>query len=269
MKKLYILFFMSWGFCTYAQLSENFDAAATLPAGWTTFIGANGLGTTQNWTTSTARYFSATRSAFVRYEDVVGGTAEDWLVTPLVNLTNYTGSSLTFYGGEQYTDVYTTQYSVRVSTTSPTDIASFEEIDAYTENDFSGIIDGASLTAGDQKTVDLSAYDGMQIYIAFVMTQDDGDNWFVDNVNVSGTLATPSFDDASIISVYPNPTNGILNVSVKESLSSIEVYNVLGSLLKRSTNSNQVDISDLSAGSYLAKITATDGRTTTQKVIKN
>jgi len=269
MKKIYFLFFMAGNFFTYAQLNENFDSAATLPAGWTTFIGTNGLGTTQNWGISTARYFSAGNSAFVRYEDVSGGTAEDWLVTPLVNLTNYTGTTLTFYGGQQYTDVYATEYSVKVSTTSATNIASFTEVAAYTEPNFSGIVSGITLAAGDQKTVDLSAYNGQQIYIAFVMTQDDGDNWFLDNVNVTGTLATPSFDNAAQISVYPNPTNGILNVSVSESLSSIEVYNVLGSLVKKSQNSNQVDISELSAGSYLAKITATDGRSITKKIMKN
>ena len=37
------------------------------------------------------------------------------------------------------------------------------------------------------KTVSLSAYSGQQIYIAFVMVQNDGDNWFLDTVGVTGT----------------------------------------------------------------------------------
>jgi hypothetical protein len=266
MKKIYFLTFALSTLFTYGQLSENFDADTALPAGWTSFIGTNGIGTAQNWGTSTARSFSPTRSAYVRYENVTGGVAEDWLITPLVNLTNYTESTLTFYGGQQYTDEYGTEYSIRVSTTSATDPLTFEVVTSYLESDFSSITI-AALQPGDLKTVDLSIYDGQQIYIAFVMIQDDGDNWFVDNVNVTGTLSTPSFDNA-IISFYPNPTNNILNVNSTESIAKIEIYGILGNLIKSVSNTNQIDLTQLSNGSYLAKVTSADGRVKTEKVIK-
>ncbi|MFN3753502.1 choice-of-anchor J domain-containing protein [Flavobacterium sp.] len=266
MKKIYFLAFILSGFFSYGQLSENFDADAALPAGWTTFIGANGIGSAQNWTTATARSFSPTRSAFVRYEDVNGGLAEDWLITPLVDLTNYTESTLTFYGGQQYTPEYGTEYTIRVSTTLPTGHSNFEIVESYFESDFSTIATPA-LQPGDLKTVDLSIYDGQQIYIAFVMTQDDGDNWFIDNVNVTGTLSTPSFDNA-IISFYPNPTNNILNVNSTASIATIEIYGILGNLVKTVANSNQIDLTELANGSYVAKVTSTDGRVKTEKVIK-
>ena len=266
MKKIYLISFILSNFFSYAQLSENFDAAATLPAGWTSFIGTNGLGTAQNWGTSPARSYSPTNSAFVRYENVTGGTAEDWLITPLVDLTNYTESTLTFYGGQQYTDDYATDYSIRVSTTSATDPLTFDVVTPYTEADFSNITT-AALQAGDLKTVDLSIYDGQQIYIAFVMIQDDGDNWFVDDVNVTGTLSTTNFDNATI-SFYPNPTKNILNINSSESIAKIEIYSILGNLIKTATATTQIDLTELSSGSYLAKVTATDGRVKTEKVIK-
>ena len=44
MRKIYILTFLLANFLTYGQLSENFDADATLPAGWAVFRGANDSG---------------------------------------------------------------------------------------------------------------------------------------------------------------------------------------------------------------------------------
>ncbi len=268
MKKIYMIIFLSTSMISFAQLSENFDAINTIPAGWTTFIGANGLGTTQNWKISSVRYASAGNSAFVRYEGVIGGLAQDWLVTPSIDLANYTSTTLTFSGGQQYTDVYATSYTVRVSTTSATDIASFSTVATYSETDFSGAIDGLVLLASDLKTVDLSAYDGQQIYVAFVMEQNDDDNWFIDNVNVTGTLSIEEFT-TNQFSIYPNPTTGLLTVSSRVAISKIEVFNVLGGRVKKIENSKKIDISNLSAGTYIARITTIDGNTQNQKIIKN
>lgn len=253
---------------SFAQLSENFDASTTLPSGWTTFIGANGLGTAQNWQISTVRYSSPGNSAFVRYENVTGGLTQDWLVTPQIDLTNYTGTALTFSGGQQYTSLYSTIYTIRISTTSPTNIGSFTTIATYSEADFSGIVEGPQLLASDLKSVDLAAYDGQQIYVAFVMEQDDDDNWFVDDVNVTGTLSIDEFS-ADKFSIHPNPTNGMLIITSKTALSKIEIFNVLGGRVKTIKNSNKIDISELPAGTYIARITTADGNTQNQKVIKN
>ena len=42
-----------------------------------------------------------------------------------------------------------------------------------------------SNTAWTQNTVDLSAYLGQQIYVAFVMTQNNGDDWYLDDIQFS------------------------------------------------------------------------------------
>ncbi len=268
MKKFYFISFIFTTFFTYGQLSENFDAAATLPVGWTTFIGTNGLGTAQNWATSTTRYYSGTRSAFVRYEDVSGGEAEDWLITPLINLTNYTGASLTFYGGEQYSAVYVTDYSIRVSTTLPTGPSNFTTVVSYTEGDFSDVTT-PMLQAGDLKTVDLTAFDGQQIYIAFVMTQDDGDNWFIDNVNVTGTLGNVTFDGEIKTSVFPNPTNGTLNISSNATFEKSVLYDILGKEVKSFGNDTSLDISSVTPGVYILRIFTTEETVLSHRIVKN
>jgi len=269
MKKFYILIFFLSSILTYGQLSENFDASTDLPTDWATFIGANGLGTGFDWMTSDIRYSSAGNSAFVRYEPVTGGLAEDWLVTPMIDLTNYTGSSLSFYGGQQYTSDYGTAYYVRISTGTQTTISDFTDtVATYSESDFSGAADGTDLLPSDLKTIDLSAYDGDQIYIAFVMEQNDGDNWFIDDVNVTGTLSTTSFSIESF-SMYPNPTKGVLNIDSNAQIVLIEVYNILGDLVKTAANSNKIDLSDLSIGPYFARVSSDNGKVLMKKIMKN
>jgi hypothetical protein len=262
MKKLYILASLLMASFSYGQLTENFDAATTLPLGWTAYRGMDGVGITQDWGTSTLRNYSAPNSAYVRYE--AGGLAEDWLVTPQIDLTNRTACSLSFYGGQQYTAEYGTVYNVMVSTTSQTDHASFTNVATYAEADF-----GTAQPLTSLKTVDLSAYNGQQIYIAFVMIQDDGDNWFIDDVNVTGTLGTADFNSNLKASLYPNPTKGVLNIDTTEAIEKIEVYGILGNLVKTVNNTKTVDMTELSNGSYMVKVKTVEGNVSTQKVMKN
>jgi hypothetical protein len=267
MKKLYLVLSLLSVSMTFAQLSENFDSAATLPGFWTTFRGENGLGITQDWGVSTARYYSGTNSAFVRYEAGTGGVNEDWLVTSAVDLTSYTGTSLTFYGGQQYTLPYGSVYTIRVSTTSQTDISGFTTLATYAEADFTDILTPALTSL---KTVDLAAYDGMaEVYIAFVMAQNDGDNWFIDDVNVTGTLGTRAFDRNTMVALYPNPSNGIVNISTSLTVDNVEIYDVLGNTVKTVRNANKIDISEMALGTYLFKISTTAGNVYHQKIVKN
>lgn len=266
MKQIYIMLSLLIAPLSFGQLSENFEAGTDLPAFWASFAGENGLGTAENWEISAVRAYSPTNSAFISYEAGTGGLNQDWLVTTAVDLTNYSGNSLTFYGGQQYTLPYGTIYTVRVSTTSQTDIASFTTVATYGEADFTDILVPA---LSSLKTIDLSAYDGFsEVYIAFVMEQNDGDNWFIDDINVTGTLGTKAFDRNSMVALYPNPSNGLVNISTNLQVASVEVYNILGTLLKTSRNNTHVDISEMAAGTYLLKIKTSNGAVFNEKIVK-
>jgi hypothetical protein len=168
----------------YAQFPQGFEDATFPPAGWTSFIGANGLGTAQNWkaTTAAANISSGAQAAFVRYEANTGGLNEDWLVTPAFTVTA-PNVLLAFYERQQYTADYGTEYTIRVSTTSQTDIASYTIVDTKSETDLPLVM--------TQRAVDLSAYAGQTIYVAFVMAQDDGDNWAIDDVSLESNVTAP------------------------------------------------------------------------------
>ncbi len=185
----------------YAQFPQGFEDATFPPAGWTSFVGANGLGTAQNWgpTTVAANISSGAQAAFVRYESLTGGTNEDWLVTPSFTVTA-PNVMLAFYERQQYTADYFTEYTIRVSTTSQTDIASFTIVDTKSEADLPLIM--------TQRAVDLSAYEGQTIYVAFVMSQDDGDNWAIDDVSLESNVAAPGCATLS------SPADGATDVAV-------------------------------------------------------
>lgn len=185
MKKITLLLALFLAFATksYAQFPQGFEDATFPPAGWASFIGANGLGTAQNWQRTTTYVAEGTAAAFVRYDNAAPGSIkEDWLVTPQFTVSA-DAPALSFMHSQDYDPDWGTTYSIRISTTSQTSHAAFTTILEMSEED-------VPLEYG-ARLVDLSAYVGQQIYVAFVMANDDGDNWYIDDVNMVALSSAP------------------------------------------------------------------------------
>lgn len=73
--------------------------------------------------------------------------------------------------------------------------------------------------------------------------------------------------DKTAISIYPNPSTGIFNVSTEILLDRIEVYNVTGKRILTS-NRKEIDLTEVSSGVYFLRIFATNGTQNDYKVIK-
>jgi hypothetical protein len=83
------------------------------------------------------------------------------------------------------------------------------------------------------------------------------------------SLANDSFDNANF-SFYPNPVKNVLNLSYNKEISNVEVYNLLGQKVNASkvnASSAQIDMSNLSNGAYIVKVTS-DNQFKTIRVIK-
>jgi hypothetical protein len=83
------------------------------------------------------------------------------------------------------------------------------------------------------------------------------------------SLSTSDFNLESM-SVYPNPVKDVLNISYSNTISNVELFNLLGQQVienKLNTNEAAIDMSHLPAGTYLAKVTSND-KVQTIKVIK-
>jgi hypothetical protein len=82
-------------------------------------------------------------------------------------------------------------------------------------------------------------------------------------------LSNDTFDASSFRS-FPNPVKNILNLSYNKNISNVAVYNLLGQeVIAKAMNANQsqIDMSHLSNGTYLVKVTS-DNQVKTIKVIK-
>lgn len=170
-KIVVILIFCFSSIVLHGQFPESFEGGTFPPIDWLVFN--NGIGTGYSWRADDDAFFGE-RAAFIRWEDVETGLAEDWLVSPLIEI-NASAPVLTFYQKQDYAREYFSEYTVRVSTISQNNPDNFTIVDTQVENDLE-----LYYTLHD---VDLSAYVGQNIYIAFVMTNDDGDNWTIDDID--------------------------------------------------------------------------------------
>ena len=186
---------ISWQ--SFAQFPESFENAVP-PDGWVSFRGTNDQGTEFDWDQTDAFTNSGDFSAYVRYESVED-EAQDWLVTPQFTPGSET-NVLEFYQRQSFLFDYGTAYDILVSTTSQTDIGSFSLLEAQMEAQIP--FDFAP------KYVDLSAYEGQAIYVAFRMTNNDGDNWFIDDVNLVPTATAPN------CVVADNPIDSATDVTI-------------------------------------------------------
>lgn len=84
------------------------------------------------------------------------------------------------------------------------------------------------------------------------------------------SLSTGSFDNAGF-KYFPNPVKDVLNLSYISNISSVSVVNLLGQqVLTKNVNANesQLDLSSLTVGTYLVKVTTEDNLEKTIKIVK-
>ena len=98
-----------------------------------------------------------------------------------------------------------------------------------------------------------------------------------DGSNVSGekevtiTEAVGIEEIHSLVSnVYPNPTNGIIQIESTKEIKIISILSLRGKLVvKRESFSNRVDISNLKNGIYIIELLNTDSSKEHHQIIKN
>lgn len=87
------------------------------------------------------------------------------------------------------------------------------------------------------------------------------------------TLEKSDFEFSNYFSVYPNPANEVLNISVQKDIKiqSIAVHDILGQLviaLPNIKDVSKIDVSNLRTGNYFLKI-KTDKGSSNIKFIRN
>ena len=99
------------------------------------------------------------------------------------------------------------------------------------------------------------------IYVRAPLAVDSDNEVFFDNIELYET-ASLSVNDvfSSKISIYPNPANEFVQISTSETITGIEIYNLIGKKVISSSKltNNKIDVSNLSKGVYVLKVMSND-----------
>ncbi|WP_264521295.1 T9SS-dependent choice-of-anchor J family protein [Flavobacterium sp. N1994] len=193
MKKLLLLFSIVIGFSytgnSQVVFSENWDGQGPGIAGWTLYnvdgLTPNaGVSFVNNAWISTAQEFDNNVAMSTSWY-TPAGDSNDWLVSPSIVLP--AGTNTLYWDGLAFDPTYPDSYKVYVSTAgnAVTDFT-LEEIDINPE----------SATGWVRHSIDLSAYSGQTIYLAFQNYSSDMFLLALDNISIvnNNTCTAPTRD---------------------------------------------------------------------------
>lgn len=186
---------------------------------------------------------------------------EDWLISPELDMENYTNITFTFDHARNYAsnDGLLVAVSTDYSGSGDPNDATWEYLtDSFT------FPDPGSWTFMNAGTANISDYASDATFLAFVYnsTSSDASTWEIDNIEVLGVMGTDIAEESTgTISIYPNPASDVLNLKLEVS-STIKVYSISGKLMIEdnfNAGKNQIIISELPVGFYLIESLDTDG----------
>jgi hypothetical protein len=97
-----------------------------------------------------------------------------------------------------------------------------------------------------------------------------GDGYYDNVVITTGNLSTEKPVQSESITVFPNPANNKVSVNIPNAtiVDSVAIYNITGQKVLTTANTQNIDISSLSAGTYFIKVTGNNA-VYTKKIIKS
>lgn len=81
-------------------------------------------------------------------------------------------------------------------------------------------------------------------------------------------MSVVDLSSQNLVSVYPNPTSGLVNLQSDEKIQSIQLISIEGKLVRKYASSSQLNIQDLPNGVYLLKIQLENGKFEIKKIVK-
>ena len=182
---------------------------------------------------------------------------DNWMITPQIQVPAE-GATLNWYVGGVDASYFSEHYTVLVSTTgtNTTD---------FTNMVFDGNVANVNFTL---KSLDISAFAGQNIYIAFRHCNSSDVYWMlVDDIEViPGQHAGISNVTDATVQLYPNPTSNVLNINA-EGVQEVSVIDINGRTVMTEKNVNTVNLSDLANGVYYVRVITNNG-VATEKIVK-
>lgn len=188
---------------TFAQTTLNEGFETWPPTGWEIFFEGE---STRGWRHDFENIsHTGDHSAD---SNISNNQMDNWLVSPLINIVN-ADYELKYWEISDELDIsFYDKSSILVSTGSPNP-SDGDYVEIYEANTLNTV-------SWEQRTIDLSAYNGETVYVAF-RHEGTFHKWFVDDVTVSPS----NFDDAGLtninnpIGVSETPTNSPVEVQLQ------------------------------------------------------
>ncbi|SDQ04044.1 Por secretion system C-terminal sorting domain-containing protein [Chryseobacterium soldanellicola] len=289
MKKLILLSILLLSQAIFAQYpvwSNTFDTPASLQ-GWT-FYDLNGNG--NGWVQGQNIYHNGTAltygtSGVLRHSinlvptgNATGfATENDWIISPEIDLTGAGGTiTLAGYIGRQRSTHTTVGRDIYIFVSTPQkqvpELSDFQQLATDAQNaggatyKFSASTTlPTDLTQFAESLVNISAFAGKKIYIGLwsnriVAAPINSQNINIDEIAIySSVLNTKDVKEVkNVTKIMENPvTNSLqlqLNPKLKENNTTIAVYNMSGQKVLMAKYSENINVSALSAGIYVADV---------------
>lgn len=253
-------------FYTDKSLVEDFSGATFLPDGWSSYYisGPYADRLRQNGST-------------VLIKSTSSNEGNDMLITPKATIENnyilkFSMSAPDYlqYYADNPSLIVKDELVIKISETTngKTDFTTTVETINLKTHYGAGVYDD---TTSKNFTVDLSAYAGKKVYIAFDYANQDGFGIAINTVEIGSqsTLSSQTITNNPLVSVYPNPTTNYLRIAnVENAVASL--YNINGQQVltqKISSVNNTIETQQLANGIYLLRIN--DGTAViSKKIIK-
>lgn len=190
--------------------------------------------------------------------NAVGDEAE--LLSPAFDLTNVSIAELTYdYAYAQYNDSYQDGLRIDISTDC---FATYDTLFLAYGNDLETVPDQTNFWEPTNcsewslgNAIDISQYTGQEVMIRFVGINAFGNNFYLDNVNVSTNLGLNESIGLNF-HIYPNPTNGKLFIKHNLNEPLVKVYSLDGKVVyegKVSQTISEIDL-NVASGTYIVEI---------------
>ncbi len=97
----------------------------------------------------------------------------------------------------------------------------------------------------------------------------DGQGYIPVSLYLQGTTGDLGVSQANPLSysLYPNPTDGTVNIASSQDVRNIEIFTMLGQRIT-SGSGNSIDLSGVAPGIYTVQIEFADGKIATQKIVR-
>jgi hypothetical protein len=193
-----------------------------------------------------------------------------WLITPDFDLSTIS-YSLNF-------DVAVTDWNL----TTPSSMGSDDSVNLLVSSDYGSTwtsiytwdTSNTPSNTGDNVIIDLTPYSGI-VRFAFlasdgVINDSEDYDFFVDNFNINSSVLSVISSNTLSVKSYPNPVTDYFNISTKEIIEEVTVFNILGKQLmifKPNLKEFNLNMEKYHRGNYFINIKS-ENKTETLRVIK-